>query len=92
LQRAGVRIEECTFEMVAIGPIWREEVDFDSHRLVRDQMAELERAIADDLRDHEYAVLDTHPRAGNPDQSVLHQLRTPARSQVPCPRKFERKK
>jgi hypothetical protein len=75
LTRAGVKYEECSFKMVAIGPIWPEQADFEAHKPVRDQMAALERAIADELRQRGYVVLGTHPRAGTPDQSVLRQLR-----------------
>jgi len=75
LRRAGVKFEECSFEMVAIGPIWPEQPDFEAHKPVRDQMAALERAIADDLQQRGYVVLGTHPRAGTLDQAVLQQLR-----------------
>ena len=50
LKRAVVQYEECSFEMVAIGPIWPEQADFEGHKPIRDQMAALERAIADELR------------------------------------------
>jgi hypothetical protein len=74
LNRVGVRYEECSFEMVAIGPIWPEQADFEAHKPVRDHMAALERAVADELRQRGYAVLGTHPRAGTPDQIVLQQI------------------
>jgi hypothetical protein len=45
--------------MVAIGPIWPEQADFEAHKPVRDQMAALERAIADELRQRGYVVLGT---------------------------------
>ncbi len=74
LQRAGVKYEECSFEMVAIGPIWPEQADFEAHKPVRDQMAALERGVTDELRQRGYQVLGTHPRAGTPDEAVLRQL------------------
>jgi hypothetical protein len=74
LRRAGVNCEECSFEMVAVGPIFREQVDFVAHKPVRDRMAALERAIADKLRQRGYEVLGTHPRTGTPDPSLLEQL------------------
>jgi hypothetical protein len=75
LKNAGIKYEECSFEMVAIGPIWPEQADFEAHKPIRDQMAALERTIADELRQREYAVLGMHPRAGTPNQTVLQQLR-----------------
>lgn len=75
LKRAGCKYEECSFEMVAIGPIWPEQADFESHKAVRDRTAALERAIADELRDRGYVVLGTHPRTGAPDQTLLQRIR-----------------
>jgi hypothetical protein len=74
LTHAGVKYEECCFEMVAIGPIWPEQADFAAHKPIRDRMAALERAIADELRLRGYQVLGTHPRVGTPDQTVLAEL------------------
>lgn len=76
LTRAGIKYEECTFEMVAIGPLWPEQDDFEAHKPIRDQMAALERAVSDEFRRRGYVVLGTHPRAGAPDQVVLQQIRT----------------
>lgn len=76
LQPKGVKCEECSFEMVAVGPIFPEQPDFEAHKLKRDQMAALERAIADELRQRGYEILGTHPRVGSPDQSLLQQLRS----------------
>jgi len=75
LQRAGVKYAECSFEMVAIGPIYPEQSDYGAHVPFRNLMAALERAIADELKQRGYVVLGTHPRRGVPDQSVLHQVR-----------------
>jgi hypothetical protein len=75
LRRAGVNLVECSFQMVAIGPIFPEQTTFEAHVPIRNQMAALERATADDLRQRGYVVLGTHPSAGLPDQSVLNQIR-----------------
>lgn len=83
LRRAGVKHEECTFEMVAVGPIFPEQATFKDHVPVRNQMAALERAVADELRRRGYLVLGTHPRAGSPDQSVLEQIRALLDSKFP---------
>lgn len=74
LRRAGVNCEECVFEMVAIGPIFPEQASFKEHVPFRNQMATLERAIADELRRRGYNVLGTHPRVGTPDKSLLRKI------------------
>jgi hypothetical protein len=76
LRKAGVDYEECSFEMVAVGPIYPEQATFAAHVPLRDQMAALERAVADELRQHGHLVLGTHPSVGIPDQLVLGQIRT----------------
>lgn len=76
MRSVGVKCEECTFEVLAIGPIWPEQVDFESHLSIRDQMAALERAVADELRQRGEVVLGAHLQAGNPDQTVLQRIRT----------------
>ncbi|HTQ58560.1 MAG TPA: hypothetical protein VMI94_29060 [Bryobacteraceae bacterium] len=83
LRRAGVKYEECRFEMVAVGPIISEQATFEDHVPARNQMAALERAIADELRRRGYVVLGTHPRTGSPDQSVLEQIRALLDSKFP---------
>src|SRR6266852_3827687 len=70
LRKAGVDYEECSFEMVAVGPIYPEQTTFAAHVPLRDQMAALERAVADELRQHGHLVLGTHPGVGIPDQFV----------------------
>jgi len=74
LRKAGVNYEECSFEMIAVGPIFPEQATFKAHVPLRDQMAALERAVADELRQSGYLVLGSHPRVGTPDPSVLHQV------------------
>ena len=74
LTSAGVKHEGCTFEMVAIGPLFPEQQSMAKHIPVRDQMAALERAVADHLKKRGYAVLGTHPRIGKPDPSLLSQV------------------
>jgi hypothetical protein len=75
LRKAGVKYEECTFEMVAIGPLFPEQPSFQDHVPLRDQTAALERSIADELCQRGYAVLGTHPRKGDPDATLLREIR-----------------
>ncbi len=76
LLRRGVIYSDCSFEMVAVGPIFPEQTDFETHVPFRNQMAALERAIADELKNRLYDVLGSHPRKGVPDQCLLQQLIT----------------
>jgi hypothetical protein len=75
LIRAGVNYSACSFEMVAIRPIWPEQDDFDAHKPIRDQMAAFERAVADDLKNRGYNVLGAHPRPGNVNEATLQEIR-----------------
>ena len=83
LRQAGVKCEECIFEMVAVGPIFPEQATFEDHVPARDQMAALERAIADELRVRGYVVLGTHPRAGTLDPPLWAKVRALLDSKFP---------
>ena len=74
LKNSGIDCEECSFEMTALGPIFPEQATFEAHVPFRNQMAALERAVADLLRHRGYIVLGTHPRARTPDQGILCQI------------------
>jgi hypothetical protein len=71
LRRAGLPPERCTFEMVAVGPLFPEQEDMDLHVVVRDRVAAHERALADHLRVAGYDVLGSHPREA-PFDATLH--------------------
>jgi hypothetical protein len=74
LGRAGIDSSTCSFEMTAVGPIFPEQESFEEHRPPRDQMAALERALAERLRGRGYDVLGTHPRAATPDAELFRQV------------------
>ncbi len=83
LRGAGVRYEECTFEMVAVGPIFPEQATLEDHVPFRNTMAALERAVADELRKRGYVVVGNHPRVQAPDQSLLEGIRPLLDSKFP---------
>jgi hypothetical protein len=83
LRRAGVKHEECCFDMIAVGPIFSEQATFVKHVPVRNKMAALERAVADELQRRGYMVLGIHPRDATPEQSVLQQIKTLLESMFP---------
>jgi len=74
LKTAGIDPENCTFEMTAVGPIFEEQETMSEHRPRRDKTAALERALADELKRRGYSVLGTHPRAEEPDRTLLEQV------------------
>lgn len=74
LKRVGLAPEVCTFEMVAVGPLFPEQEDMERHRAVRDQAAALERALADHLRAAGHEVLGDHPRAAKCDEALCKEV------------------
>ncbi len=74
LKEAGIDAEACTFEMIAIGPVFAEQKSLAEHNPLRDKTAALERALADELKRRGYEVLGDHPRPGKPDPTLLEQL------------------
>lgn len=64
----------CSFEMVAIGPVFNEQDDWDRHKVVRDKMAALEGAIANELKNRGYSVLGNHPPAKNVDETLCDRV------------------
>jgi hypothetical protein len=74
LKLAGIDAESCTFEMIAIGPLFEERDTMHEHKPLRDETAALERALADELKRRGYSVLGSHPRANNPDEKLLSQV------------------
>jgi len=60
LRSAGFVAENCTFEMTAVGPLFKEQGTMARHRPVRDGVAALESRLADHLRSRGYDVLGNH--------------------------------
>ncbi len=74
LKEACINPEACTFEMIAIGPIFDEKKSMPEHKPLRDKTAALERALADELKRRGYEVLGVHPRKIQPDPVLFGQL------------------
>ena len=74
LKRAGLPPEGCTFEMVAVGPLFPEQSDMERHKTFRDQTGALERALADHLRAAGHDVIGNHPRALPCDEELCEQI------------------
>jgi hypothetical protein len=60
LIEAGMKPEDCTFLMAAVGPLFAEQMTFEEHKGFRDQLATLEHAVAHSLRSEGYTVLGIH--------------------------------
>jgi hypothetical protein len=84
LRNAGVAHASCRFEMIAIGPIFPEQPSYEADVPIRDQMAALERAAADYLKERGYIILGTHPRQGVPVVELWCQVRTILDSKFPA--------
>jgi hypothetical protein len=74
LKEAGVDPETCTFEMIALGPIFEEQDTKPAHYPLRDKTAALERALAEELKQRGYEVLGVHQSAAEPDPDLLRQV------------------
>jgi len=74
LKKAGIDPETCTFEMIAIGPIFEEQDTRPAHDPLRDKTAALERALAEELKQRGYEVLGVHQSSVQPDPDLLEQV------------------
>jgi predicted component of type VI protein secretion system len=74
LKQAGLVPETCMFEMIAVGPLFREQPDMEKHKPARDQVAALERALAEHLRGAGYEVLGDHPRSAKYDEALCGEV------------------
>lgn len=74
LKRAGVDLLHSKFKMIAVGPIFDEQQDFNSHKPLRDKMSGLEKEVACILRDRNYMVIGTHQSKTQPDAKTLKLL------------------
>lgn len=70
LRKIDVQPSHCTFEMLAIGPIFPEQATFELHKSIRDIVAALESALADELTTRGYTVIGTHGRRVEPDPDL----------------------
>ncbi len=74
LRDAGVKPEECLFEMTAIGPLFQEQSKWDKHTVYRDRTAGLEKAIAVTLNGRGYTVLGSHNSQSELDMKLFPEV------------------
>lgn len=73
LQAIGID-PTCTFDMVAIGPIFPEQPDMDQHTQLRDKIAAQETALAGLLCTRGYKVIGDHPIPRVYDRGLFEQV------------------
>jgi hypothetical protein len=75
LKESGINPMSCTFEMFAIGPLFKEQHSFAAHKPYRNRVALLEAELASYLKDNGYFVLGKHPKPGKYDKRVFSKIR-----------------
>ncbi len=74
LKKAGVNLLHSKYEMIAIGPIFEEQLNFELHKPFRDIISALEKEVAMILKSRNYNVIGTHQCKFSADEKLLHQL------------------
>lgn len=59
LEKASIAPEQCSFELISVGPIFDEESNIDAHKWPRDAMAALEKKLACSMKAAGYDVINT---------------------------------
>ncbi len=75
LNEVGINPRTCNFRMLALGPFFPEQVTFDEHKPLRDQMATYEHALADYLKTEGYNVLGSHHIGTAVDDEILSDVK-----------------
>ena len=70
----GLELVRCTFELIAVGPIFSEQKTLQEHRKYRDIIAPLEAALAHHLRSKGQEVVGTHPNKHPVDEKLFSQV------------------
>ena len=83
LKAAGLTPSECSFEMLAMGPLFPEQASMKRHGPVRDTVAALEKELAQFLRSRGYSVLGTHGASARPDAALLRRVLLSIRDEFP---------
>ena len=87
IKKAGFDPVQCTYSLVAIGPIYPEQDNIDLHRQKRDLIAPLEAAVAAQLRADGHNVLGAHPKpkavSGDIYERVIAAFRSALKSGSP---------
>ena len=74
LQEIDVNPCDCRFHMLAIGPLFQEEKEWEKHKPIRDKVAAIESALSKFLRDRGCNVLGAHSSTKPLDEKLLRKL------------------
>ena len=74
LSEAGIDPASCRFEMIAIGPVYPEQTDFERHKPLRDEVGALEYGLAQALRSRGHSVLGNHSSSLSTKPAVLSEV------------------
>jgi len=75
LKEAGVNPKKSKFRMLALGPFFPEQEEFEAHKPFRDQMATFEYELAKHLKNKGYSVLGVHHQGMTVDSIQLTQIK-----------------
>lgn len=70
----GLEPQHCTYKLIAVGPIFPEQKDLDTHRRHRDIMAPMEVALAQHLRAKGHDVCGIHSSKHPLDKKLFSQV------------------
>ena len=82
LRQRGFDPTRCSCHMLAVGPLFAEQPDFERHRPIRDTVATLEHQLAAHLRSRGLEVLGVHHPAAPLDKRLFAKVRAIVDAQV----------
>ena len=85
LEKRDVDPVECEFRMVGRGPVFDEPATktMDAHKPIRDQVAALEKRLAEDLEAAGYDVMNTVRSSAVLDEVLYEQVRVAFAEELP---------
>jgi hypothetical protein len=82
LRDNGLKPMECSFEFLALGPLFPEQQTTEQHRSFRDRTGALEALLTNELRDRVYEVIGIHASRGKPTAADAVHLHSSTNSQL----------
>lgn len=76
LNEVGINPRTCNFRMLALGPLFPEQVTFNEHKPFRDQMATYEYELAIFLKIEGHNVLGSHHIGTAVDNEILSDVKS----------------